>query len=132
MLQPMHIRDKPGKTAVKGGGKSQVVDDRTRRLGKALPRHDQRNSRRIGHQHHGSDSPEQLLDRYRFDLPAHHPVIGIGGFHHHFRQAREQPFELLGSGITAVTGMQLVTQIPQPQPLVAHRIETGDTGQAFE
>ncbi|MNH30473.1 hypothetical protein D3C79_907690 [compost metagenome] len=127
----MHIGDKAGKTAVEGAGKRQVVEDRAGSFSEPLPRHDQGYARRIGHQHDCRDTAEQCLYRHRFHLTAHHMVICPGRAERHFRQATEQPFELLGRGIDAIAVMQLVAQVAQADTVVACRVDCNDARQAL-
>src|SRR5690606_42078826 len=67
-LQPMHVGIEPRKALGEVLRELKVIDNRARLGGESLARHDQRNSRRIWHQHHGRDTPFQLLDRHRFLL----------------------------------------------------------------
>jgi hypothetical protein len=65
VLQAMHIGDEAGEALVEGPGERQVIEDRAGRLGEPLARHDQRDTRRVRHQHHRRNPPQQLFDRHR-------------------------------------------------------------------
>ncbi|MNJ01622.1 hypothetical protein D3C73_1613090 [compost metagenome] len=58
-------------------------------------------------------------------------VISPSRAERHFRQATEQPFELLGRGIDAIAVMQLVAQVAQADTVVACRVDRNDARQAL-